>query len=270
MSQIDIAKLNRRIADIMRNDSYYASVDSTVVVFIAVLVKLGYTDKVTEVNGKTNELLELAVKNNSGIHNGLIAEVYSIYSNDLKSLSESSIVGLVKILNDIRLETEIIQCEIIESLTELALDYLSISPRASILPVGLPELMNGLTQSKNDAAKSMYIPYSGFGDLLVNATELIDLESSEQNARAWAISKLRFLISKPKSTLKNTNDDPIESWNLKKRKYDYIMSIPPFGLKIGDRQLKGSFGYFRTIEQFIIEKGVESLNDGGQIGSPHV
>ena len=265
MSQIDIAKLNRRIADIMRNDPYFSSVDSTVVVFIAVLVKLGYTDKVTEVNGKTSEFIELAVKRNSGINNKLIAEVYNIYSNDLKSLSESSLVSLVKLLNEIRLETEKTQCEIIESITEFSLDYLSKTPTTFVLPVGLPELMNGLTKAKNDASKNMFIPFSGIGDILVKTTELINLESSELNARAWAISRLRFLISKPKSDLKITNDDPVENWNLKNKKYDYIISIPPFGLKIGERQSQGKFGYFRSIEQFVIEKGIESLNEDGRL-----
>jgi type I restriction enzyme M protein len=265
MSQLDIAELKWNISEIMRNDPYYSSIDSTVVVFIAVLVKLGYTGKITGVNGKTNELIEHEVKHNSGIHNDLIAEVYNVYCNDIKSLSESSLVSLVEILNKIRLENEMTQCGIIESLTEFSLDSLSKSPTTSAIPVGLPELMKGLTQANNEKGKSMYIPFSGSGDLLLIAPEVINLESTEQNRKLWAISKLRFLISKPKSTLKITNDDPIDNWNLKNKKYDYIMSIPPFGLKIGDRQSKGSYGYFRTIDQFIIEKGIESLNDNGRL-----
>jgi type I restriction enzyme M protein len=264
MSQVDIAKLNWKIADILRSDPYFTSVDSGVVVFIAALVKYGYTSKVKEVNGKSKELIELAITRRNGLHNELIAEVYHIYSNDLKSLSESSLVSLVKVLNDIRTEDELTQCEIIESLTTYSFDNLSKSPTTAKIPEGLVELMIGLTQAKNDQSKSIYVPFSGIGDLLIGTPECINTEASEQNSRAWAVSKLRFLISKPNSELRIKNDDPIDNWNLRNKKYDYIVTVPPFGLKIGERQSQGKFGYFKSIEQFNIEKGIESLNENGR------
>jgi type I restriction enzyme M protein len=264
MSQVDIAKLNWKIADIMRSDPYFSSVDSSLVLFIAALVKYGYTSNVAEVNGKSKELIELAIIRNNGLYNELISEVYHVYSNDLKSLSESSLVNLVKVLNEIRTEDELTQCEIIESLTKFSFDNLSKSTTTANIPEGLAELMIGLSQAKNDQGKSIYVPFSGIGDLLISTPECVNIEASERNSRAWAISKLRFLISKPNSELKIKNDDPVDNWNLRNKKYDYIVTVPPFGLKIGERQSQGNFGYFRSIEQFVIEKGVESLNENGR------
>lgn len=109
---------------------------------------------------------------------------------------------------------------------------------------------------------SVYNPFAGlasFGTLLNNKQIYY---AQENNSSTWALGKLRLIARK----LDDSNfdlEDSIEHWN-NSNKFDLIISNPPFGVKL--------FGISRnpyengiTTENFLIEHGIESINQNGQL-----
>ena len=257
--------LKKEITDLLKGDPYVSSIDPSLLVFLATLVRFGYTERVHQVDGKSKEWIVLAINKKNGLHPELVAELYKVFENSFQTLTERTLVELILLFNKQKELNEFDFTLFIERLIELALDDFARSPVSYTLPSGLKELMSGLAKIRKEVTYNAYIPFSATGDLLIKSTCNISFDAQEINLNNWAISKIRALFNECPSNTSISNVDPIDNWNLKSKKYDLVFSVPPFGLKIGERQAAGKFGYFRSIEQFIIEKGVESLKQDGRL-----
>jgi type I restriction enzyme M protein len=264
-SQLDIINLKHKLARELRMDPYGKSIEPSLIVFLAVLVRFGYTQNIKEIDGKTKEWIGTAVSNKSGLYPEIISDIYKCFELSFNSISEPTLFDIIVEFNVLQSVTDEQFRQHIEELVKIATDDLGKDPVSYDLPDGLSNLMYGIANFDSHDKIDAYNPFSSIGDLLITNNNNVKVLAQEYNRTNWAISALRILASGDSANTNILNEDPVEKWSTNAKKYDLILSVPPFGLKIGERQTTGKFGYFRSVEQFIIEKGIESLKQEGRL-----
>lgn len=131
-----------------------------------------------------------------------------------------------------------------------------------IQPVELTRFMCGLADLKKDA--KVFNPFAGLASFGVYLDRGQDYFGQELNQKTWALGALRLMAYERPESSKYVCDDSILHWPHESEKFDLILSNPPFGMKLGNhyRDIEHNI---RTIEQFLIEKGVQSLKQNGKL-----
>jgi len=125
----------------------------------------------------------------------------------------------------------------------------------------------------------VYNPFAGiasYGLLLPDRTIYC---AQESNYPTWIIGSLRLFAHFRLNHDRFLEEDAIENWGMKtkeflteeiediiadKLKYDLILSTPPFSMRLTTIE-DGKFGPIRTVEHFLIEKGLEELKQNGKL-----
>jgi len=131
-----------------------------------------------------------------------------------------------------------------------------------IQPVELTRFMCGLADLKKDA--KVFNPFAGLASFGVYLDKGQDYFGQELNQKTWALGALRLMAYERPGSSKYVCDDSILHWPDQSEKFDMILSNPPFGMRLGHhyRDIEPNI---RTIEQFLIEKGVQSLKQNGKL-----
>lgn len=109
----------------------------------------------------------------------------------------------------------------------------------------------------------VFNPFAGLASFGVFLNDEQDYFGQELNKKTWALGALRILAYERPGTSKYFCDDSILHWP-PTEKFDLIVANPPFGIRLSDKY-KDAEPDFRTIEQFLLEKGVHSLNENGKL-----
>jgi type I restriction enzyme M protein len=122
--------------------------------------------------------------------------------------------------------------------------------------------MCGLADLKKDA--KVFNPFAGLASFGVYLDQGQDYFGQELNQKTWALGALRLMAYERLGSSKYVCDDSILHWPHESEKFDMILSNPPFGMRLGHhyRDIEPNL---RTIEQFLIEKGVQSLKQNGKL-----
>lgn len=131
-----------------------------------------------------------------------------------------------------------------------------------IQPLELTRFMCGLADLKKDA--KVFNPFAGLASFTVYLNQGHDYFGQEINQKTWALGALRMMAYERLSNSRYVCDDSILHWPAQSEKFDLILSNPPVGMRLGN-QCKDTEPDFRTIEQFLIEKGIQSLNQNGKL-----
>lgn len=110
----------------------------------------------------------------------------------------------------------------------------------------------------------VYNPFAGYGSYALYLDEGCEYFGQELNPKTWTLGALRL---KSHNKSKNTNyvcEDSIVNWPKESEKFDLIVSTPPFGMRLNN-QTDGVDATIRTIEHFLIDKGISSLNEKGKL-----
>ena len=132
----------------------------------------------------------------------------------------------------------------------------------SMQPDELTRFIANLLDLPNGA--KVYNPFAGYGSYAFYLDEGCKYFGQELNPKTWTLGKLRM---KAHIKFKNTNyvcENSILNWPKESEKFDLIISTPPFGMRL-DYQFDRVDGRIRRVEQFLIEKGVCSLNEKGKL-----
>jgi type I restriction enzyme M protein len=131
-----------------------------------------------------------------------------------------------------------------------------------IQPIELTRFMCGLADLKKDA--KVFNPFAGLASFGVYLDQGQDYFGQELNQKTWALGALRLMAYERPGSLKYECGDSILHWPDQSEKFDTIISNPPFGIRLGHnyRDIEPNIG---TIEQFLIEKGVQSLKQNGKL-----
>jgi type I restriction enzyme M protein len=131
-----------------------------------------------------------------------------------------------------------------------------------IQPLEITRLVLGLF--KLPEAAKVYNPFAGLASFGTGLEQGQNYFGQELNRKTWAIGALRLIAYDKSSNSNYTCDDSILNWPAESEKFDLILSNPPYGFQLGP-QYRNIEPDSRTIEEFLIEKGIQSLNQNGKL-----
>lgn len=111
---------------------------------------------------------------------------------------------------------------------------------------------------------SVFNPFAGLASFGVYLDQGQDYFGQELNLKTWVLGALRILAYKRPGTSNYICDDSILHWPAPSKKFDLIVANPPLGMRLGN-QYREAEPELRTIEQFLLEKGVQSLKPEGKL-----
>jgi len=131
-----------------------------------------------------------------------------------------------------------------------------------VQPVELTRFMCGLADLKK--VTKVFNPFAGLASFGVYLNKNQDYYGQELNKKTWAMGALRIMAYGKQVGSGYVCEDSILNWPKNQEKFDLIISNPPFGLRLGHhyRDIEPNI---KTIEQFLIEKGVKSLKQKGKL-----
>ena len=103
----------------------------------------------------------------------------------------------------------------------------------------LREQFFSTTSLKN--GNKVYNPFAGACSFGVHFNNTISYEGQEIDKKVWTIGVLRLLAYNKFSSSNYNNQDSIFNWNHNDKKFDLIVSNPPFNLKLGT-EIETNFG----------------------------
>lgn len=115
----------------------------------------------------------------------------------------------------------------------------------------------------NESSK-VFNPFAGIASFNVLSDVDYNYFGQEYNREVWAIGTLRLIAYNKIGFSKYVNVDSIEYWPSDDQKFDVIVSNPPFGVKLAN-QYNWLNPDIKTVEQFLIEKGISSLSVRGKL-----
>jgi len=131
-----------------------------------------------------------------------------------------------------------------------------------IQPLELTRFMCGLADLKSNA--KVFNPFAGLASFAVHNNQDHNYLGQEISHKTWALGALRMMAYEKLNSSRYVCDDSISHWPTQSEKFDVILSSPPLGMRLG-HQYRDIEPDFRTIEQFLIEKGVQSLKENGKL-----
>ncbi|WP_310559183.1 N-6 DNA methylase [Flavobacterium sp.] len=131
-----------------------------------------------------------------------------------------------------------------------------------IQPLELSRLMCGLANLRINS--KVFNPFAGLASFDVYLNKSQNFYGQEINKKTWAMGALRLMAFGKQVSSEYICEDSILNWPKNENKFDLIISNPPYGVRFGN-QYKDVEHEFRTIEHFLIKKGVHSLTEKGKL-----
>lgn len=249
--------------DILRNENI-SSDDYHVVLFLLSAYKDNLvTIDIVNDNHHLKERLNERLRNSNYEYYEQYAPIIQSFEPSIQRLSENGIRHLFSVLVEINKQ---VLTENFPDVFDSVLYRISQSQGRYagefIQPVELTRFMCGLADLKKDA--KVFNPFAGLASFGVYLDQGQDYFGQELNQKTWALGALRLMAYEWPGSSKYVCDDSILHWPYESEKFDLILSSPPFGMRLGHhyRDIEPSI---RTIEQFLIEKGVQSLKQSGKL-----
>ncbi len=249
--------------DILRSENI-SSDDYHVVLFLLSAYKdnLISIDLVIENQHLKEKLIEQLHNSNNEFYEQY-APILQSFEPSIQRLSKNGIKHLVSVLVKIRKQ---VLTENFPDVFDNVLYRISQSQGRIggefIQPVELTRFICGLADLKKDA--KVFNPFAGLASFGVYLDQGQDYFGQELNQKTWALGALRLMAYERPGSSRYVCDDSILHWPDQSEKFDLILSNPPFGMRLGhhNRDIEPNI---RTIEQFLIEKGVQSLKKNGKL-----
>lgn len=249
--------------DILRSENI-SSDDYHVVLFLLSAFKndLISIDLVNE-NHHIKERLIERLRNSNHEYYEQYAPIIQSFEPSIHRLSENGIRHLFSVLVEINKQ---VLTENFRDVFDSVLYRISQSQGRYagefIQPVELTRFMCGLADLKKDA--KVFNPFAGLASFGVYLDQGQDFFGQELNQKTWALGALRLMAYERPGSSRYVCDDSILHWPHESEKFDLILSNPPFGMRLG-HHYRDFEPNIRTIEQFLIEKGVQSLKQNGKL-----
>lgn len=129
----------------------------------------------------------------------------------------------------------------------------------ALMPKGLANFM--MKQVNLTPSSKVYNPFAGYGTFGIQLDNNISCLGQEIVKNIWALGVLRGVVH-GKNSGKLIQGDSIENW-INHSKFDLIISAPPLGPF--KRFTDSRDTRYRSCDEFVISKGLESLNTKGKL-----
>lgn len=252
-----------KVFDILRSENI-TSENYYVVLFLVSLYKdkILTADVVVE-NKYIKEQIESALqKRESGLEEGY-RNIYKSFAPILNSLSKKGLTSIVKVICD--LNHKILSENFSELFDTILYNLAQSQGRYGgefIQPLEITRFICGLFELPEGA--KVFNPFAGLASFGVNLDKGQDYFGQELNQKTWALGALRLMAYERPGSSRYVSDDSILNWPDVSEKFDLIVSNPPYGLRLGNQYREIEPG-IRTAEQFLVERGLHSLNKEGKL-----
>lgn len=251
-----------QILDFLRGSM--VSQDYTVILFLLSLQKDGVLDSlVSSKPEKLEEEFNVVIKNIDGSYSETYQILFDVYQPSISSIDHNTLRQII--LSFHGLNQNILKEHftiIFEDLFYLLSKSKGKLAGETLMPMELCRFMSGL--AKLPAKAKVYNPFAGLASFGVFLDHGHNLFGQEIVKSTWALGALRLAANNRQGITTFSNDDSILHWPSLNEKFDLIISNPPFGMRL-DQQYNTMFPGITTIEQFVIEKGITSINDKGNL-----
>ncbi len=214
-------------------------------------------------NSQTKERLIEQLRNSNNDLKSQYNKIFQIFEPTIQRLSENTIKHFFTVFGYLNKQFLIENfADIFEVLLFRITQTQGRYAGEIIRPVELTRFMCELVEL-NKSAK-IFNPFAGLASFGIYLDKGQEFSGQEQNQKTWALGALRLMANSRPVNLKYVCDDSILNWPAQNEKFDMIISSPPFGVRIRNQigEIKPNF---RTIEHFLIEKGVQSLTQNGKL-----
>jgi type I restriction enzyme M protein len=250
--------------DILRTENI-SSDDYHVLLFLLSAYKDGIFSNIEIGKGESNlnERLIRDVRNSESDVKNQYLPILTSFEPILMKLSDHGIERIIGLLNELKVD---VLTKHFSDIFDSVLYRISQSQGRYggefIQPIELTRFMCGLADIKKNA--KVFNPFAGLASFGVYLDQGQDYFGQELNQKTWALGALRLMAYNRPGNSRYVCDDSIIHWPEESEKFDLIVATPPFAMRHGHkyRTLEPNF---RTIEQFLIEKGIQSLKQNGKL-----
>ncbi|MCX6265752.1 MAG: N-6 DNA methylase [Bacteroidetes bacterium] len=250
------------VFDILRNEPITPE-DYHLVLFLLSIYKDGYFDgniflTRIKIRNIENRLHDYTAKNYAQY-----AEIYEAFEPSLHRLSENGLQAIIQLLLSIDITSlksnfsdifDNILYRIAKSQSRFGGEFLQPSELTRFICC-LADLSERST---------IFNPFAGVASFGVFLEKGQFYFGQEINFKTWAIGTLRILAYNRSNSCQFVKDDSILNWPDNNQKFDFILSNPPYGLRLSNNY-RDMFPDYTTAEQFLIEKGISSLSSEGKL-----
>lgn len=199
----------------------------------------------------------------SNIDTQKYSEILPVYENALRRLGSTGIHMLFDLLSSIdRAELVNHFPELFDSILYRISESHGKEGGESILPKELSQFICEVVDLPKEA--KVYNPFAGLASFNVFIPGAVNYFGQEINRRTWALGTLRLMAHERNHSAQFEIGDSIQEWPTPNGKFDLIISNPPFGMKMS-RHFFSDGENFRTVEQFLVSRGIQSLTDSGKL-----
>jgi type I restriction enzyme M protein len=252
-----------KVFDILRGENI-ASEDYYAVLFLLTLFKERILNDYVLVENNTIIFHKKLIlnKNESDLEKEY-KKLYPRFEPILKSLSRKGITSIVEIICD--LDHKVLLNNFSELFDSILYNLAQSQGRYGgefIQPLEITQLICGLFKLPKNA--KVFNPFAGLASFAINLDNGEDYLGQELNQKTWALGALRILAFERPGSSSYARVDSIMNWPDETKKFELIVSNPPYGFKLGNQYKEIEPG-IRTAEQFLIERGLHSLTNEGKL-----
>ena len=252
-----------KIFDILKREKISSDEYQIILLFLS-LYKEGILSK--EIILNQNDIYQKIRKNIEEFDKKSTRQYFPIFKNFEDVLSSISLRGLNSIIeiitsvdkdnlsNNYHLIFDAILYRIVESQGRQGGMFILPSEIASFIC----NLANPGENSK------VYNPFAGLASFGIYMDGTQNYLAQELNLHTWALGALRKIAYSKKDNFQYVCDDSLQNWPNKSQKFDLIIANPPFGMRL-ETHNNGIEPKVRTLEQFLIKRGIDSLNSKGKL-----
>lgn len=249
--------------DILRSEPI-SSEDYYLILFLLSLYKDGYLiDIDTRTPENIRHSLVVALHHAEEKYNFPYLEVFKSFDHAISRLSGNGVDSLLHLFKQLNFGIlGYYFVPIFDNILYRIAKYQGRSGGEFIQPLELTHLIINLAELKPNA--KVYNPFAGaasFGVFLKDGQEYF---GQDINSITWAIGTLRIHAHNRWKLSKFQKQNSISHWSSEGSKYELIIANPPFGMRLIE-PIYGKFGNIKTVEHFVIEKGIDDLVPNGKL-----
>ena len=213
-----------------------------------------------KLNPCSNEEINIIIENLSKENNLSFQKIYDEFKHTIDELDNETILYIHYLFKSIEYNfPENLTDETFTYIYEEKLDLansLNNYPGEYLQPEVLTEFIKSYFKSLEDLR--IFNPFAGVGSFLTDIKNSNTIYAQEINSKTWAIGQLRLFLYKSSAIF--TCEDSIVQWP-KNKKFDLIVSHPPFGVKLNNEFL---FKKNTSIDNFILNNSINCLSESGK------
>lgn len=251
------------IFDILRSE-LIASEEYHVVLFLLSLYKDGIVSKDTLFKqGNVHEDINRSIHDYDKKATQQYLPIYQSFESALKHISSKGLLAIIQAMADV--DQKVLSENFFDIFDSVLYRITQSQGRYGgefIQPLELTRFICALADLPKES--KVFNPFAGLASFGVFLDQGQDYLGQEINRKTWALGALRIMAYERPGTTHYVCDNSILNWPDQSEKFDLILANPPYGMRLSQQYREVEPGIY-TIEQFLIEKGVNSLNAKGKL-----